>query len=139
MRLAHYAIRAEDLAASVRFYESVLGLRDGPRPAFGFPGAWLYAPDDREADSQGAVHLIATHGVDAGADALAAYLGERGAVAGSGAIDHIAFMAENWPAQRARCEAAGVPFAERTVPGLGLRQVFLTDPSGVTVELNYRP
>jgi hypothetical protein len=26
---------------------------------------------------------------------------------------------------------------ERTVPSLGLRQVFLTDPSGVTIELNY--
>ena len=27
----------------MRFYEEVLGLKSGPRPAFNFPGAWLYS------------------------------------------------------------------------------------------------
>ncbi len=138
MRLAHYAIRATDLAASIRFYEEILGLRDGPRPRFGFPGAWLYAPEDHDPDSQGVVHLIAAPDATADAGALDAYLGERGPADGSGAIDHIAFAAEDWPAQRRRYEAAGIAFSERSVPGLGLRQVFITDPSGITVELNYR-
>ena len=30
-----------------------------------------------------------------------------------------------------------VPFRERTVPDLNLHQVFLDDPSGVVIELNY--
>lgn len=135
LRLAHYAIRTRDLAASTRFYEVVLGLRAGYRPPFGFPGAWLYAPDDEGADSQGVVHLIAEPA--AGARALGAYLGDRATAEGSGAVDHLAFTDGDWPDRRARCEAAGITFVERTVPALGLRQVFLVDPSGVTVELNY--
>jgi hypothetical protein len=30
-----------------------------------------------------------------------------------------------------------VPYRERTVPDLNLHQVFLDDPSGVVIELNY--
>jgi hypothetical protein len=30
-----------------------------------------------------------------------------------------------------------VPYRERTVPGLGLHQLFIEDPSGITIELNY--
>ncbi len=59
------------------------------------------------------------------------------AAAGPGALDHIAFAATDWPAMRARCHAAGVRYVERTVPALGQHQVFLDDPSGVTIELNY--
>lgn len=139
MRLAHYTVRVRDLEASISFYEAVLGLRAGPRPPFGFPGAWLYGPDDDGSedgapDRQGLVHLIGAFGDGAG---LAAYLGDRTTAQGSGAVDHIAFTASNWPAQRARCEAVAAPFTERTVPDLGLRQVFIVDPSGVTIELNY--
>ncbi len=128
-KLAHYAVRAPDLEASQRFYVEVLGLRTGFRPPFVFPGVWLYLGED-EAEF-GVVHLIGP----ADPDALRDYLGDR--VGGQGAIDHIAFLAEDWPAQRARCEARGVAFTERQVPALGQRQVFLLDPAGVTVELNY--
>jgi hypothetical protein len=37
----------------------------------------------------------------------------------------------------ARLQSAGVAWRERTVPGVGLHQVFLDDPNGVMVELNY--
>jgi len=43
--LNHFSIRTTDLDASRRFYEEVLGLRVGPRPAFPFPGLWIYAGD----------------------------------------------------------------------------------------------
>jgi len=32
---------------------------------------------------------------------------------------------------------AGTLFRERTVPDLGLHQLFIDDPNGVTIELNY--
>ena len=130
-KLAHYAVRAPDLEASRRFYMEVLGLRSGFRPPFAFPGVWLYLGED-EAEF-GVVHLVGSDPADS--DALGDYLGAAGD--GKGAIDHIAFLADDWPTQRARCEARGVAFTEREVPGLGLHQVFLHDPAGVTVELNY--
>ena len=37
----------------------------------------------------------------------------------------------------ARLDRLGVARRERTVPRLGLQQVFLDDPNGVVVELNY--
>ena len=45
LSLNHYSIRSSNLPACERFYVDVLGLRVGPRPAFAFPGLWLYAGD----------------------------------------------------------------------------------------------
>ena len=39
----HYTVLTNDLEATKRFYCDFLGLKDGPRPPFTFPGAWLYA------------------------------------------------------------------------------------------------
>ncbi|HEY2660525.1 MAG TPA: VOC family protein [Caulobacteraceae bacterium] len=133
-RLAHYSIRTSDLERSRRFYVEVLNLRVGYRPPFDFPGLWLYAGDD-EAEF-GLVHLI---GVDpANPAALNRYLGDRTIHgSGSGGLDHIAFLASDWPSLRARCDARSLAYVQRTVPALGLHQVFLVDPSGLTIELNY--
>lgn len=131
-RLAHYSVRTHDLAASKRFYTELLGLREGFRPPFRFPGTWLYLGDDES--TFGVVHLIPVGAADA---AVRDYLGERGEAPGAGALDHVAFFAHDWPAFRARCERLDVPYTRRVVPALGLFQVFLADPSGVTVELNF--
>ena len=40
--LEHFLIQAEDLAATRDWYVTVLGMRDGPHPDFGFPVHWLY-------------------------------------------------------------------------------------------------
>src|SRR6266540_2418469 len=40
----HAAIKTNDLKATVDFYTKVLGLREAPRPDFGYPGAWLACP-----------------------------------------------------------------------------------------------
>ena len=36
-----------------------------------------------------------------------------------------------------RCRRNNVTYFERAVPILGLRQVFLKDPDGVTIEFNF--
>ena len=131
--LAHYAVRTADLAASRRFYVEVLGLRAGYRPPFPFPGEWLYLDDDETGF--GVVHLIGE--ARGGDDAVRGYLGARCGEPGSGALDHLAFLACDWPAMRRRLEAHATPFTERVVPELGLRQVFVRDPAGVVVELNF--
>jgi len=135
MKLAHYAIRTTDLDGSRRFYTEVMGFRAGYRPPFDFPGVWLYM--DGDETEFGVVHLI---GMDAAhSTGLQRYLGDRpeAMLAGTGVVDHIAFLAADWPRMRARCVAAGVTWVKRAVPSLNLLQIFLMDPAGVTIELNY--
>ncbi len=134
-KLAHFSIRTAALEASRRFYCGVLGFEEGFRPPFDFPGLWLYQGGD-EADF-GVVHLI---GVDADdAQGLADYLGDKPAdsLLGGGAVDHLAFLATGLAEMRGRIAAAGLDSRERTVPSLGLHQLFVEDPSGVTIELNF--
>lgn len=98
------------------------------------PGAWLYKGGD-ESD-YGTVHII---GVDpANPDGLAAYLGDKTLPAsGTGTVDHIAFLATGVEAMWDTLRAEHVAWRDRTVPSLGLHQVFIEDPSGVTIELNF--
>ncbi len=132
-KLAHYSIRTTDLEASRRFYTELLGFRTGFRPPFPFPGLWLYLGTD-ESD-YGTVHII---GIDPNdPSGLMGYLGDRAEGEGTGKLDHIAFLATDWPSLRKRCDEGRVPYQERRVPALGLHQVFLIDPSGITIELNY--
>ena len=136
LSLNHYSIRTADLAACERFYCAVLGLQVGPRPPFPFPGLWLYQ-GDISVWANAAVHII---GIDRNdPEGLKAYLGERSEVAlqGSGAVDHVAFFATGLPEMLARLQGQGIAPRERTVPMLGLHQVFVDDPNGIVVELNF--
>jgi len=42
-QLDHYNVSTRKLKETVEFYEAVLGFKNGPRPPFNFPGAWLYS------------------------------------------------------------------------------------------------
>ena len=42
----HFTILTDDVAKTVDFYRDLLGLTNGPRPPFEFPGAWLYAGEE---------------------------------------------------------------------------------------------
>ena len=39
--LFHIAIKTDNLAATRKFWTEIIGLREFPRPDFGYPGAWL--------------------------------------------------------------------------------------------------
>lgn len=123
--LNHYTIRCADLAATRAFYTEVLGLEEGPRPPLGFPGHWLYA------GGQPVVHLVGPRADDAARPPRAA--------GPTGLFDHIAFSARGLREMKARLMAAGVAFEERLVPRDGQTQLFLRDPDGVAVELNFPP
>ena len=105
-KLDHYSVRTADVDGTRRFYEETLGLKDGPRPPFPFPGAWLYCGDSP------VVHVIGVDPKDAGG--LQSYFGERGPSAGgTGAVDHIAFVGTDFAGMRERFRALEVPFRER--------------------------
>ena len=59
------------------------------------------------------------------------------ALDGSGAFDHIAFRARDPETVRERLKSNGYPYRERKVPNMDLFQIFVEDPNGIMVELNY--
>jgi catechol 2,3-dioxygenase-like lactoylglutathione lyase family enzyme len=111
-----------DLGRVRDFYIAALGLAEGRRPDFPFPGHWLYL------GSQAVVHL-------AGRASLAE--GTMGPPRGSAGFDHVSFRASGLEAARQRLASAGIPFEEAPVPGFPLHQIFLTDPLGQKIELTF--
>ena len=119
-KVHHFTLRCDPqkLASLRDFYRDVLGLREGPRPQFDFPGHWLYSEDHP------VVHLagLAGPGDDGGA---------------TGHLDHISFAAEDIEQTRAVLRGRAIPWEEAPVPGWPLYQIFLRDPMGLKIELTF--
>jgi len=97
----------------------VLGFVNGPRPPFDFPGAWLYS------DGHPVLHLNDISPTDTP---------QR---PDSGVIDHVAFGSSGFEEMKQRLAQKGVQFRVNNVPNSTRRQIFLTDPNNVLIELNY--
>ena len=123
--LFHLAIKTADLALTRAFWCGVIGLREVPRPDFGYPGAWLACP---QPGGQAIVHVYAGGPALGGLDQVPA---------GSAAIDHVSLACAGYHAYRARFQAAGLDWREFLVPGTTLWQLFVYDPSGVQLELTF--
>lgn len=123
--LNHFTIYAVDLEATRAFWCDVLGLTEGDRPPLPFPGHWLY--------SGGAptVHLVGPRDSDSDKPPRRSQP--------TGQVDHIAFDATGLAEMRAHLTNLGISFREMLVPRDGQTQIFLHDPNGVGVELNYPP
>ncbi len=136
LSLNHYSVRTLDADASCAFYTRVLKMSAGPRPAFPFPGYWMYN-GSHDSYANAVVHII---GIDKNdPEGLKKYLGNRSEASlhGTGAVDHIAFFATGLVEMVEHLKTIDVPCRERTVPSIGLYQVFVDDPSGLVIELNY--
>lgn len=122
--LDHYTLRVapSELQGLRSFYVDVLGLPEGPRPDFDFPGHWLYA------GAQAAVHLAGNQ--PAGEPPVRADLP-------TGRFNHVALRASGLASTRGRLRALGIEWQEASVPGMPLHQVFLRDPAGVQIELSF--
>lgn len=128
-KIDHCAIRTECLEQTREFYVNILGLTQGARPDLPVPGYWLYA------EGEPIVHLIEI-GEKYHQDVYGDPLGDTD-LRSSGSVDHLAFRVTDHPALMARIEKHQVPYKESFIEEMGLRQVFLTDPNGVTAELNF--
>jgi len=141
-KLDHCNIRTLDLPATIGFYSDVLELKSSFFPGASDRGAWLYDSTDRPV-----IHLVA---VDPGdpAGSIAAIRGMRGdgqggefdpsMLKGSGAIDHIAFECSDYDDMEGKLQSLDLSFTRNHVESIGLRQLFVNDPNGITVELNFR-
>lgn len=129
-RLEHFLIQTGDLDGTRDWYVDVLGMTEGPHPDFRFPVRWLYL------GGEAVLHL--TVGGDAVGENRMKYLGQQStATHGSGVVDHIAFRATGLAGMMADLDAKGIAYTSRQVDDQGLFQLFLMDPNGVKIELNF--
>lgn len=125
--LDHFNLITGRIDETAAFYAAVLGLerRDGPPP---FPSRlvqWMH--DDA---GRAVVHINHT-------DCPRAF--DREVMPGepTGAIHHIAFTCSGFAELIARLEARGLACFVNSIESIGLRQVFVTDPNNVVLELNF--
>jgi catechol 2,3-dioxygenase-like lactoylglutathione lyase family enzyme len=114
----HFTILTDDVPGTVRFYGELLGLAEGPRPPFDFPGAWLYA---------------------GGAPILHVIGGRPASELRAGVIDHMAFTAHDLSDALALLASRNIAHTCQRLPGSGVWQVFFFDPNGARVELDFAP
>lgn len=121
--LHHFTIRCSstELLRLRDFYCDVLGMTEGPRPNFDFPGHWLYLGD------VGLLHLAAILPDQPGCI-------DEGGMSG---FDHVSLAGAHLDAARQLLADRGIPFEELPVPGWPLWQIFLRDPVGSKIELTF--
>ena len=118
-RLQHINIRCTDVEKSRQFYADLLGLKSGPRPPFTSRGYWLYA------DEEPVVHLVQKPP------------GEASLGPGTGELDHVAFEGKDLASTRETLRSRQYAFRETIVPRDNVTQLFVSDPDGVMLELNF--
>ena len=118
MNLDHVTLRTADLEGTRSFLERVLDLKSGYRPAFSFPGYWLYA------GGEPMVHLIP---------------GRASRVDRSGeTIDHVGFRLEGYSKYREKLDALDIHYSTMDLPELNERRLFVRTPTGILLELVFR-
>ena len=120
LSINHIQLVAEkDLVIQLRnFYCDIVGLSEGFRPLFERFGFWLYIGD------KDVLHLITPKEGD-----------QRSLQKSS--FDHVAFKASNYQGVLKKLKLFHIPFEEKPIPGMTAHQIFLRDPAGNRVELNF--
>ena len=128
--IEHFLVAADDIDATRDWYARVLGMQPGPHPEFGFPVHWMYLG---ETDI---VHIGPS--AKAAGEIQKKYLGRTSQGSeGTGAIDHIAFRAAGLRDMLEHLKKERISFTQRRANGQALFQLFLYDPNGIKIELNF--
>ncbi len=124
--LDHVNIITADLEGTARFYAELLELepRDAPPPLTHGNARWMY-----DAAGHAVLHLNSL-------DCPRAY--DREVRAGpTGALHHVALRCSGYEEIRARLTRRNLDHRLNDVSAVGLRQIFVLDPNGVLLELNF--
>ena len=119
--LHHLAIKTHDVDATVTFWNEVLGSHSVARPNFDFPGAWL----------QFGTTMVHLYGGDVSTNR------DGGHDYGTAVIDHVALSARGFDEMREILIERQLDWRQWDIPSFNLWQLFVHDPNGVLVELNF--
>ena len=117
-RLDHVNVRTAKLPAMREWYVRVLGMTDGDRPPFPFPGAWLYA------GQYPVVHLVGLATEPTNTDPK---------------LEHFALSASGLQQFRSKLDGMGERYDVRIIPGFGIVQVNIWDPDGNHIHIDFLP
>jgi catechol 2,3-dioxygenase-like lactoylglutathione lyase family enzyme len=123
--LDHVNVQTTRLAETVAFYRDVIGLEQRDPPGLD-PGLVQWMHDET---GHALVHI----------STVGSLLGEsEGAVAGkTGAVHHVALLCTGHDAMVRVLESHGLGYRLNHVQVIDLKQIFVEDPNGVLLELNY--
>ena len=127
--LEHFLVLTDNLDATRNFYRDALGLSEGFRPDLGFPGYWLYL------GSTACIHIAEWRSYTTHSTLLGIPVSRQ--AAGTGSVDHLAFQATDYDAFVANLQKRGVDAHRHDTPAIGLRQLFVFDPNGIKLEINF--
>ena len=127
LKLDHVNIQTEKLAETVAFYRDALDLvvADPPPPLDPGQVQWMFDPEGNaifHLSMPGS--LVGMANVNTGGD--------------TGAVHHVALNCSGHDAMIARLDGLGLEHRENHVVAIDLKQIFVRDPNGVLLELNYR-
>jgi catechol 2,3-dioxygenase-like lactoylglutathione lyase family enzyme len=121
--LDHVNLRVKDPAATTAFFCDVLGMTVDPRIS-----SWL-------KDEQGnAVVHIGSADATYPSDAWRPFEARTD----SGAVHHVALSCRGYEEVQRRLDNFGLEYRKNDVRDFGLRQIFVAEPGGVLLELNFR-
>jgi catechol 2,3-dioxygenase-like lactoylglutathione lyase family enzyme len=125
--LDHVNIVTEDVAGTARFYADLLDLqvRDGPGGMRPDLVQWVYDDAGRPI-----VHVNAV-------GAFQPFPRDSRPGPTTGAVHHVAFNCTGHAEMVDRLDKRGLEHAGNAVAAIGLKQIFVVDPNGVLLELNF--
>jgi catechol 2,3-dioxygenase-like lactoylglutathione lyase family enzyme len=119
-KLDHVNLRTTQLDEMIDWYTNVLGLTVGFRPAFPFPGAWLYAGD------AAVIHLVGISD-DPGVGSEAALK-----------LEHFAMTATGAGEFEERLAARGDTFKRREIKEIDTIAFNIWDPDGNHIHVDFK-
>ena len=130
-KMEHFLVLTDDIDGTRDFYCRALGLTMGARPPLAFPGYWLYVGDTP------CIHIAEWRTYTKHSESQAIPVSTP--ASGTGPVDHIAFNGLDYEEIAGRLQENDIKFVLNVVPSNGLRQLFLSDPNGVKIEINIPP
>ena len=128
--MEHFLVLTDNVDKTRHFYCDALGMSVGYRPELDFEGCWIYLGDTP------VVHVAEISSYEQWTRHRNMRMSSG--TSGTGSLDHVAFNATDFESTKARLEKLGHDIRYNILDEIGLRQIFVMDPNGLQIELNFR-